>query len=149
MAGCSYVDNGRARCEVPGSRRGVWSRWLNALACAAVVFHHHDMTDTPEPPRYRADRYDRANRLSLILAWVGIVAGVVFIVAVVFFSGFFIGRSSSGNFRGGYGMTGPSQTGPYGHMWPGMMGPGGMFGPGGQWPGQQPPTTTAPTAPRP
>lgn len=107
------------------------------------------MTDTPEPPRYRADRYDRASRLNLAVAWVGIVAGVVFIVAVVFFSGFFIGRSSSGHFRGGYGMTGPSQTGPYGHMWPGMMGPGGMFGPGGQWPGQQPPTTTAPTTPRP
>ena len=105
-----------------------------------------------EPPRYRDDRYDRPNRLNQILAWVGIVAGVVFIVAVIFFSGFFIGRNSYGNFRGGYhqpGMMGPSQSGPYGQMWPGMMGPGGMMGPYGLWPGQQPPTTTAPTTPRP
>ena len=105
-----------------------------------------------EPPRYRDDRYDRPNRLNQILAWVGIVAGVVFIVSVIFFSGFFIGRNSDGNFRRGYhqpGLIGPSQTGPYGQMWPGMMGPGGMMGPYGQWPGQQPPTTTAPTAPRP
>jgi hypothetical protein len=128
--------------------------------------HHGDMTDTPEshteakteiprvvePPRYRDDRYDRPNRLNQILTWVGIVAGVVFIVAVIFFSGFFIGRNSHGNFRGGWqpGMMGPSQTGPYGQMWPGMMGPGGMMGPSyGQWPSQQPPTTTASTTPRP
>jgi len=87
-----------------------------------------------------------------ILVWVGIVAGVVFIVAVVFFAGFFVGRSTSGGWRGGYqqpGMMWPSQTGPsYGQMWPGMMGPGGMMGPNYQWPGQQP-TTTAPATPRP
>lgn len=84
--------------------------------------------------------------------WVGIVAGLMFIVALVFFSGFFIGRNSYSNFRGGYhqpGMMGPSQAGPYGQMWPGMMGPGGMMGPYGPWPGQQPPTTTIPTTPRP
>jgi hypothetical protein len=93
---------------------------------------------------------DRPNRSNSILVWVGIVAGVVFIVAVVFFSGFFIGRSSSGNFRGGYhqpGMMWPTQTGPYGQTGPGMMGPGGMMGTYGPWPGQ--PTTTAPTTPRP
>jgi hypothetical protein len=85
-------------------------------------------------------------RSNSIFVWVGIVAGVVFIVAVIFFSGFFIGRSSYGNCRGGYhqpGMMGPSQSGPYGQMWPGMMGP---YGP---WPGQQSPTTTVPTTPRP
>lgn len=94
----------------------------------------------------------RRNRSNSILVWVGIVAGVVFIVAVIFFSGFFIGRHSDGNFRGGYhqpGMMGPSQMGPYGQMGPGMMGPGGMMGPSGPWPRQQMPTTTAPTTPRP
>ena len=103
-----------------------------------------------EAPHYRDDRYDRPDRPNQILAWVGIVAGVVFIVAVVFFSGYFIGRSAHGDFRGGYphGMMGPSQTGPYGQMWPGMTGPGGMMGPNVQWPGQQSPTT-APTTPRP
>lgn len=86
---------------------------------------------TVESPPYD----DRRNRAGSILVWVGIVAGVVFIVAVVFFSGFFIGRNSSSNFRDGY------------HQ-PGMMAPGGMMGPSNQWPGQQP-TTTAPTTPRP
>lgn len=89
---------------------------------------------------------DRRNRAGSILVWVGIVAGVVFIVAVIFFSGFFIGRNSSADFRGGYhqpGMMGPS------HMGPGMMGPGGMMGPYGPWPRQQTPMTTVPTAPGP
>lgn len=123
------------------------------------------MTDTPEsnagaergtprvvePPRYRDDRNDRADRGNQILVWVAIVAGVVFIVAVVFFSGFLIGRISSGNVRGGYGfgMMGPNPTRPCGQMWPGMMGPGWVMGPWGQWPGQQLPTTTAPTTRRP
>jgi hypothetical protein len=35
--------------------------------------------------------------MHFMLVWVGIVTGVVFVVAVVFFSGFFIGRNSSGN----------------------------------------------------
>ena len=99
--------------------------------------------DTPQ-----AD--DRWNRSTSILVWVGIVAGAVFIVAVIFFSGFLIGRSASGDFRGGYdhrpGMMWPSRSGPYGQG-PGMMGPGGMMGPNGPWPGQQPTTTTA--TPRP
>jgi hypothetical protein len=38
-----------------------------------------------EPPPYD----DRGNRSNSILVWMGIVAGVVFVVAVVFFSGFF------------------------------------------------------------
>ena len=109
-------------------------------------------TVTGDRRDYETPTYDdRPNRLNSILVWVGIVAGVVFIVAVIFFSGFFIGRSSYGNFRCGYhqpGMMGPSQTGPYG-QWPGMMGPGGMMGPNSPWPGQQPTTTAAPITPRP
>src|SRR6476660_879122 len=105
-------------------------------------------TVTGDRRAYETPPYDdRPNRLNSILVWVAIVAGVVFIVAVIFFSGFFIGKSSFGNFRGGYhqpGMMSPSQSGPYGQMWPGMMGP---YGP--TWPGQQPPTTTVPTTPRP
>ncbi|PEG42790.1 hypothetical protein CQY20_02045 [Mycolicibacterium agri] len=81
---------------------------------------------------------DRRDRSQSLLVWVGIVAGVVFIVAVVFFSGFFVGRATNADSYGGYhhgGMTGPG--------W--MMRPGWMMGPQGPWPG--PPTTT--TAPRP
>lgn len=93
--------------------------------------------------RYADDRYDRPSRLNQALAWVGIVAGVVFVVAVVFFSGFILGRSSSQHY-GGYHH--------YGQMGPGQMGPGGMTGPG-QWGGgsmmPSSPTTTAPATPRP
>ena len=109
------------------------------------------MTDTPEsrtesetapprvdePRRYRDDRYDRPNRLNQVLAWVGIIAGVVFVVAVIFFSGFWMGRVSGHHYgwhRGYYncGQMGTCQTGTGS-----MMGPGGMMGPG-----QTSPTTT-------
>ncbi|WP_102145472.1 hypothetical protein [Mycobacterium hubeiense] len=52
------------------------------------------VTQTPPPaPRERS-------RLTAAAAWVGIVAGVVFIVAVVFFSGFVLGAHSGGGPRG-------------------------------------------------
>lgn len=38
--------------------------------------------------------------LNRALAWVGIVAGAVFVVAVVFFSGFFLNWSSGGQGNG-------------------------------------------------
>ena len=48
----------------------------------------------PPPPVDRETPRSRREpgRLYQVVAWVGIVAGVVFIVAVVFFSGFFLGR---------------------------------------------------------
>lgn len=109
---------------------------------------------TPPAPQPR-------NRLHTVAAWVGIVAGVVFIVAVVFFSGFVLGAHTGGHRGWGPGdraaivhRDGP--PGMYGPMMPG--GPRGQFGPG-QGPGfgpQQPPqppespqspTTTAPARP--
>lgn len=80
---------------------------------------------------------DRPNRLTQAMMWVGIVAGAVFVIAVIFFSGFFLGWSFNGP-SGTQGGT--SRMGPGGHMGPGgmqggMMGPGGtsggMMGPGG------------------
>jgi hypothetical protein len=82
-----------------------------------------------------------------VLAWTGIVAGAVFIVAVVFFSGFFIGRSTDdfGGNRGYHHSTpGPAMMGPYGPWSPGRMGPDGPWGP------DQPQVPTGvPTTPRP
>ena len=55
-------------------------------------------TATPEvvpPPRHDYTDH-RPTRLYQVLAWVGIIAGVVFIVAVIFFSGVFFGRASGG-----------------------------------------------------
>ncbi|MDN4521443.1 hypothetical protein QYF68_27010 [Mycolicibacterium austroafricanum] len=122
------------------------------------------MTDTPESSTDRTAVAGERRAVNQVLAWTGIVAAAVFVVAVVFFSGFFIGRSTDGN-RSYYhgtpgpgmmapGMMGPGMMGP-GMMGPGMMGPQGSWGPGqmgpGPWgPGQtQAPPTTTPTTPRP
>ena len=94
-------------------------------------------TSTPPPaappPAYAEPQ--RHGRLTTVAAWVGIVAGVVFIVAVIFFSGFVLGAQSGGHRGGGHGdrdrdfaiihKGGPPP------MFP--MGPGGEFerpGPG-------------------
>jgi hypothetical protein len=83
------------------------------------------------------DRYDSPSRLGQVAAWVAIVAGIVFVVAVIFISGLLLGWSSGSHYgwhRGYYG--GRDDTCP-------MMGPGGMMSP------QQTPTTTPPPTPRP
>lgn len=101
------------------------------------------------------------NRLYQAAAWVAIVAGTVFIVGAVFFTGFALGRHSGGggwhhgdgensqqfHHRGGPGM-GPGM-GPWGQMGPGGPGgPGGpVFVPGGPA-GAGPGPTVSPT-PRP
>ncbi|MCV7155600.1 hypothetical protein H7I57_31435 [Mycobacterium pyrenivorans] len=112
------------------------------------------MTDTPESTSERIAVAGQRRGVNHALAWSGIAAAAVFIVAVVFFSGFFIGRATDGfggnrgNCQGTPGMMGPGMMGP-GMMGPGMMGPGmmGPSGPGG--PGQSQPPTTTPTTPRP
>ncbi len=56
-------------------------------------------------PRYD-DRYGAPSRLGQVVAWVVIITGVVFVVAVIYFSGFFLGWSSGTHYgwhRGYYG----------------------------------------------
>ena len=92
---------------------------------------------------------NKPSRLMQALAWVGIAAGSVFIVAVVFGTGFFLGAHSEGgghHQRGGHdrgGMMmfhhggpggGPGQMGPRHGMMP-PWGPGGPGGPGSSGPG--------------
>ena len=124
-------------------------------------------TSTTEPPATAAAGRDvtehrRPSRLFQALAWTGITAGAVFIVAVVFFSGFFIGKHSGpgyGHLRGPGGVHmlhrgGPPPMGPGGEwpgpgrMGPGQMGPGqmgpGQMGPGGTTNSPSPTTTAAP-----
>ncbi len=91
-------------------------------------------TRVTEQPRYHNDG-EGPSRLGQAVAVVGIVAGVVFVVAVVFFAGVFVG----GNW-GGYG--GPDGSRKTGQMRPGgkpgtcpMMNGGGMMGPGQMSPG--------------
>jgi hypothetical protein len=104
-----------------------------------------NMTQTPTPTEQ--PRHDeRASRLSQALAWVGIIAGTVFVVAVVFFSGLLLGWSSEGS--GGY--FGRHAN----HMTPGgmsnscpMMNSGKMMEPGETMGPRPAPGPTAPGEP--
>ena len=107
----------------------------------------------PQPPVYHAapPQYAPApdnNRLNKAAAWVGIVAGSVIIVAVIFGTGFFVGKEVGEGPRGDGGphmMLRPAAPmfpmGPRGDVqrgpgFPGPFGPGGPVieipGPGGQ-----------------
>ncbi len=128
-----------------------------------------DPVATAAPPPVDAER-PRHSRLNAVAAWVGIVAGVVFIVSTIFFSGFFLGMHSGGHHGHGHGHRhmsmmhrggpGMGPRGDFGRQMP-PWGPGGPnwgpnspnIGPGGpsfQFPAPQPPsapTTTAPARP--
>jgi len=79
----------------------------------------------PLPPHKR-----RPNRVYQAAAWVAIVAGVVFIVGSIFFTGFVLGRHSGGGngwHHRGHGEM--SEMGPrFAPLMPGMR-PGGPMGP--------------------
>ena len=119
----------------------------------------------PVEPVYAAEP-PRRSRLTAAAAWVGIVAGVVFIVAVIFFSGFILGAHSGGHGgRGGPGGHKGDRDAAVFHRGPPPMfpmgprgefeRPGPSFGPDGpsfqppQSPGapQSPGSTTAPSRP--
>jgi hypothetical protein len=123
---------------------------------------------TTEQPK---NSQHRPSRLNQALASIGIVAGGLFIVAAIFFSGFFLSWGLGGPHHGHMGsgtMACCSQMKPDEHMKPGaMMAPGGQMAPGGMMspgsgmtPGQMmpggmmgpavhSPATTTPSTPRP
>ncbi|WP_231740437.1 MULTISPECIES: hypothetical protein [unclassified Mycobacterium] len=124
------------------------------------------VTASPQNPVTPAAREEpRRSRLGAVAAWVGIVAGVVFVVAVIFFSGFIIGAHSGGHHGGGRPgghdrdfaifHRGPPPGFPMGprgdFQGPRSGGPGGAENPRFQPPQQpqspEPPTTTAPARP--
>ncbi|MBY0442681.1 MAG: hypothetical protein K2Q25_11200 [Mycobacteriaceae bacterium] len=100
------------------------------------------MTQTPDtsterfapapPPFPRPARPHRSPKVFQVAAWVAIVAGIVFVVAVVFFSGFFLGKHQChGQFRHhpqGHAVLAPPGHHPMGG--PGVFLPGGPGGPG-------------------
>ena len=97
------------------------------------------------PPQQFAPPSTDSNRLNKVAAWVGVVAGSVIIVAVIFGTGFFVGKEVGEGSRGAGGHH--MMLRPAGPMFP-MAPPGnvdrgpgfpGPFGPGGpviQIPGQ-------------
>jgi hypothetical protein len=124
-----------------------------------------ETTSTPEPetapvttaaPASQStyvEREPRRSRLSAVAVWVGIVAGVVFIVAVIFFSGFILGAHAGGH-KGGHHRGGDRDFAIIHRGGPPPMFPGGgseRQGPGFERPepSQQPqtPSTTAPARP--
>jgi hypothetical protein len=113
------------------------------------------------PPAIEPLGGGRPSRLNQALAWVGIVAGGLFIVAAIFFSGFFLSRDMGGHhmapgkmdccsqMKPGDHMAQGGMMGPGGPMTPGQMMPGMTMGPGGMKPSPQSPTTSPPSTPRP
>ena len=117
-------------------------------------------TPVPPPPTHK----HRPPRVYQAAAWVAIVAGVVFIVTAIFFSGFALGRHSGGGFGGHHRghdemgsrsaplMPGMRPGGPMGQSRP-DMGPGmrpdapGSMGPNMR--PENPPPAPAPPTPRP
>lgn len=101
--------------------------------------------DTPPPP---APRPVRPPRLYQAAAWVAIVAGIVFIVSAVFFTGFFLGRHGGGFGQARHHRLDQSEF----HLPPPRMMPlnPGPMGPG-EWPepgrGMSPGGPGAPTNP--
>lgn len=75
--------------------------------------------DTPAGPVREGNR---SNRLYRALAWVGIAAGSVFIIATVFFSGYVVGQQGGDE---------PRHGPPHRVMLKPFPGPDGQMGPGG------------------
>src|ERR1700760_3843925 len=88
----------------------------------------------PPPPPHAV----KPSRLYQAAAWVVIVAGTVFVVAVIFFAGAFVAGHDH-PFRHHHGMFGPGGSqGPEGMVvfpgpFPPGTGPGWPGGPGGSW----------------
>lgn len=119
------------------------------------------MTESPDSPAQSASatptqrtaetrpeqRHAQPSRLNQVLAWVGLVAGVLFIVALIFFAGFVLGRASDGYHDWNRGYHG-GQMNPGGSMGScPMRENGGMMGPGQMGPGEPSPTPTSPPRP--
>lgn len=107
-----------------------------------------DTTDVAQPTDDAGTTHTaRPSRLIQALAWVGIVAGGVFIVAAIFLSGYFLDWSEHAHMQMGHSaMSNGSKDCcadmKHGDMKSGEMMPGGMMSP-------QPPTSAAPNTPRP
>ena len=98
----------------------------------------------PAPAAVEAAPY-RTPRVFLAAAWVAIVAGIVFIVSVIFFTGMALGHHGGHHHHHKHHAAWMHpHRGPGGPGGPGSFGPGGPGGPGGQ---SGAPTTTPGASP--
>ena len=177
VAGIHHASTARSRVSKLHPRPSPASSTSDSdgrIASVCMLEVMSESTSTPEPattpvstttspePAY-VEREPRRSRLTAVAAWVGIVAGVVFIVAVVFFSGFILGSHSGGHRGGHHGggdrdfamlhRGGPPPMFPMGPMGQGPrferppFGPGGPGGPADERPEPPQPPTTAPSRP--
>ncbi|WP_442791179.1 hypothetical protein [Mycobacterium sp. Aquia_216] len=111
------------------------------------------MSETSETPTVRSSTatapapaepvvVHRAPRVFQAAAWVAIVAGTVFVLAVIFFTGFLLGKST-GHHHGHHHHKHHAMVHP--HRFGGPGGPGGW----GATPPGPPPASVAPAAPGP
>jgi hypothetical protein len=84
-------------------------------------------TATAPPPAAPVEVVHRHPRVFQFAAWVAVVAGIVFIVAVIFFAGFGLGKHSGhgGGFHHGHHQHHAMFMHPHGHGGPGGPGGGG------------------------
>src|ERR1700677_5241579 len=87
-------------------------------------------TTIAAPPAVGPARAGHPSRLNQALAWVGIVAGGLFIVAAIFFAGFFLNYSEHAHMQMGHAAMAHDQKDCCADMKPGDMKPGEMK-PGG------------------
>ncbi|WP_409347544.1 hypothetical protein [Mycobacterium montefiorense] len=111
------------------------------------------MSETSETPTVRSSTatapaepvVHRPARVFQAAAWVAIAAGTVFVIAVIFFTGFLLGRSTGHHHHGHHHHKHHAMVHP--HRFGGPGGPGGPGWPGANQPGA--PASVAPGAPGP
>lgn len=111
------------------------------------------MSETSETPTVRSSTATapaepvahRTPKVFQAAAYVAIAAGTVFIIAVIFFTGFMLGRSTGHHGHHGHHHKHHAMVHP--HRFGGPGGPGGPGWPGGNQPGA--PASVAPAAPGP
>ncbi|ASL14463.1 hypothetical protein [Mycobacterium intracellulare] len=115
-----------------------------------IMTHESESTESISPAESGQgdSRPGRANRLDLLLTVVGIVAGVVFVVSLIFFSGFFLGRATHSPY-GGQPLSDQQPQTSCPMMDHGKMGSGGMKPEESVGPQQTPPTPAQTPVPRP
>ena len=99
------------------------------------------MADTTDDPG--TTQPTRPSRLNQALAWVGIVAGGLFVVGAIFFSGFFLNWSEHMHMQMGHAAMSHEQKDCCADMKPGDMKPGDMK-PGEMKPGEMKPGAMGP-----